>query len=41
MMDRSGITQQAGEKAFYWSVEQALTQDEPTPAPYLQTAVKN
>ena len=41
MMDRSGITQQAGEKAFYWSVEQALTQDEPTPAPYLQTAAKN
>ena len=40
MMERSGIVEQAGQQAFYWSVEQALTQDAPSPAPYLQKTRK-
>ena len=27
VMDRSGIARQVGEEAFFWSVEQALTQE--------------
>ena len=33
VMDRSGISRQAGEEAFFWGVEQALTQEAGAIAP--------